>query len=137
RCGVSARTSSLTGERYPRTVGHDRRQPPVCRPMMSAIVTGLAGALLAAIILWDAFESVLVPRRIGRRVRLTRYFYIATWHVWRRWARPVRKTSRREMMLGLFAPLSQILLLAVWALGLITAFAMMQSAAAALGGVAP
>jgi hypothetical protein len=82
-------------------------------PMMS----GAAGVLLVFVIVWDAFESVLVPRRIGRRVRLTRYFYIVMWRLWRSLAVRIRTSSRREALLGFFAPLSLILLFFCWASG--------------------
>ncbi len=96
---------------------------------MTAGLTALGGIWLAAAILGDAFETVLVPRRIGRRVRLTRYFYLFTWPVWRSVALAIRKHSRREALLGFYGPSSLILLLVCWALGLIVAFALLQVAA--------
>ena len=95
----------------------------------AGFATGLAGATLAVAILWDAFETILVPRRIGRRVRLTRYFYVLTWRAWRVLALRIGKPSRREAFLGFFGPLSLILLLVCWATGLILAFALLQVAA--------
>ena len=87
---------------------------------------GSIGAALALVVLWDAFETILVPRRIGRRVRLTRYFYLVTWRCWRGLALLVRRPSRRESLLGFYGPLSLLLLLACWAFGLIVAFALLQ-----------
>jgi hypothetical protein len=95
------------------------------------IVRLLVAAFAAALILiiaWDAFETILVPRRIGRRIRLTRYFYVLTWRVWRALALRIRKPSRREALLGLYGPLSLILLLSCWAMGLIIAFALLALA---------
>jgi len=91
-------------------------------------LAGLLGALLVATILWDAIETILVPRRIGRRVRLTRYFYLVVWRAWRFAALRVRRPSRREAQLGFFGPLSLVLLLAFWACGLILGFALLQLA---------
>ena len=95
----------------------------------TAMISAVLGAMLVAAILWDAFETILVPRRIGRRVRITRYFYLFTWQAWRAMALRVRKPSRREAFLGFYGPLSLIVLLACWAFGLIVAFAMLQLAA--------
>lgn len=89
-------------------------------------ILGSIGAALGLIVLWDAFETILVPRRIGRRVRLTRYFYMVTWRSWRWLALRVRRPSRREALLGSYGPLSLLLLLACWAFGLIVAFALLQ-----------
>ncbi|HEY6193968.1 MAG TPA: potassium channel family protein [Candidatus Eisenbacteria bacterium] len=96
---------------------------------------GLAGVALVLIILWDAFETILVPRRIGRRVRLTRYFYLVTWRAWRAVALRVRTPSRRESLLGFYGPLSLILLLSCWAAGLIFAFALLALATGSHTGV--
>ncbi|MEQ1832599.1 MAG: potassium channel family protein [Candidatus Eisenbacteria bacterium] len=92
------------------------------------LVAGLAGAALVLIIVWDAFETVLVPRRIGRRVRLTRYFYLVTWRVWHALAGRVGHAVRREGLLGFYGPLSLILLLLCWASGLIVGFALLMFA---------
>ena len=39
-----------------------------------AILAGMFGLLLIAVIMWDAFEVVVLPRRVIRRLRLTRLF---------------------------------------------------------------
>ena len=103
----------------------------------ASVFTGIAGAALVVAILWDAFETILVPRRIGRRIRLTRYFYVVTWRVWRALALGIRKPSRREALLGFYGPLSLILLLVCWAAGLITAFSLLQVAALNVEGLSP
>jgi len=94
------------------------------------ILLGVAGLVLIAIVIWDAFETILVPRRIGRRVRLTRYFYVLTWRLWRALALALgrRKAGHRETLLGFYGPLSLILLLGLWACGLIVAFALIETA---------
>jgi len=68
-------------------------------------------------------------------VRLTRYFYIIAWRIWRALALAVPRPSRRESFLGFFGPLSLILLLSCWALGLILAFALLEVAASASAGL--
>lgn len=98
---------------------------------------GIAGVALGLAILWDAIETVLVPRRIGRRIRLTRYFYMVTWRGWRAIARAIQKPSRREALLGFYGPLSLVLLLVCWATGLIVAYALMHLAATAHEGLTP
>jgi len=97
-------------------------------PLFTPIL-GTLGATIVLIILWDAFETILVPRRIGRRVRLTRYFYVFTWQIWRSFALTLRKPARREAFIGFYGPLSLILLLTFWAAGLIVAFSLLSLAA--------
>ncbi len=88
-----------------------------------AAILGIAIILL---ILLDAFETIVLPRQVKRSFRITAWFYRNTWIVWMRWARQIRKPSRRESFLGYFGPLSLILLLATWAVGLILGFACVQ-----------
>ncbi|MFI5113648.1 MAG: potassium channel family protein [Terriglobales bacterium] len=86
----------------------------------------IAGLGLIFLILLDAFETVVLPRRVQRSFRLTAWFYRNTWRPWARVAGHIRKPSRRENFLGYFGPLSLIFLLALWAIGLILGFACVQ-----------
>src|SRR5256885_2395195 len=86
----------------------------------------IAGTALIFAILLDAFETVVLPRRVTRHFRLTAWFYRNTWRPWARLARRIKSTGRREAVLGYFGPLSLILLLGLWAVGLIFGFALIQ-----------
>ncbi len=89
------------------------------------IAVAIAGLLLLLTVLRDAFESIVLPRQVGRRWRLTSVFYRTAWRCWR--AIAVRlHGSVRETALGVFGPLSLLLLLALWAFGIVVAFAMLQ-----------
>ncbi len=82
------------------------------------------GAILIFVVLLDAFETVVLPRRVTRRIRLARFFYRLTWMPWSRIARAIHTRKRREGFLAYFGPLSLICLFAVWALGLVFGFAL-------------
>ena len=43
----------------------------------------ILGLALVAVILWDVFETIILPRRVTRRFRLARMFYRWTWRPWR------------------------------------------------------
>ena len=86
----------------------------------------IIGFVLIFAILLDAFETVVLPRRIQRTFRITALFYKATWIRWLRVAQHIKSASRREGFLAYFGPLSLILLLGFWALGLIFGFACVQ-----------
>src|SRR4051812_12834062 len=92
-------------------------------------LAGIAGLVLTFVVLLDAFETIVLPRRVTRRFRLTRLFYLMSWRPWSAWSRLIRNTKRREAFLGIFGPLSLIMLLAVWALGLVLGYALLQWAA--------
>src|SRR2546429_440084 len=85
------------------------------------------GALWIAVIMWDAFEAIVLPRRVTRRLRPARMFYRVTWRLWSAVARRMRPGGRRETFLSFYGPLSLLVLLAAWAASLVTAFAMVQA----------
>ena len=88
-----------------------------------AIIAGLAVVLA---VLLDAFETVVLPRRVQRHFRITILFYRNTWRPYAKLASHIKSQARRETVLGYFGPLSMIALLVIWALGLIFAFALLQ-----------
>jgi hypothetical protein len=89
----------------------------------------IAGILLIAVVLWDGFETIILPRRVTRRVRLTRLFYRGTWIPWSAVARWMKPGKRRETFLGIYGPLSLLLLFVMWAVGLVFGFALLYWAA--------
>jgi len=90
------------------------------------IFTAIAGAIVILAVLLDAFETVVLPRRVRRHFRITTWFYRYTWRPWRRLISHIQSPGRRENFLGYFGPLSLIFLLALWAVGLIFGFALVQ-----------
>src|SRR5436853_3812601 len=86
----------------------------------------ICGIVIIVLVLSDAFESVVLPRRVTRQFRLTAWFYRRAWRPWAALARRIKKDARRESFLGYFGPLSLILLLVLWAGSLIFGFALLQ-----------
>ncbi|MDQ1729433.1 MAG: hypothetical protein QOD33_1558 [Pyrinomonadaceae bacterium] len=90
------------------------------------LLATLPGVLLILIILWDAFETIILPRRVTRRLRLTSVFYRSIWLVASGIAGSLTNLKRREKYLAFFGPLSLLLLLALWAFGLILGYAIIH-----------
>lgn len=90
------------------------------------VLAAIAGIILILIILQDCFETVVLPRRVSRKFRLARIFYASSWLLWSVLARKIRSSNRREYFISFYGPLSLLLLLIVWALVLIVAFALLQ-----------
>lgn len=86
----------------------------------------VAGAVLIMVVLWEGFESIVLPRRVTRRFRLTRLFYRISWLIWSAVVRSFVPAALRETLFSFFGPISLLLLLIVWACGLITGFALLQ-----------
>ncbi|MFZ0212908.1 MAG: potassium channel family protein [Candidatus Acidiferrales bacterium] len=98
----------------------------------------ILGIALIAVILWDVFETIILPRRVTRRFRLARMFYRSTWRPWRFVACLLqRKKNLRESFLGYYGPLSLLALFVVWAVGLIFGFAMLHYGAGSAINLAP
>jgi hypothetical protein len=87
-----------------------------------AIVVGVA---LVLTIMWEAFETLVLPRRISRRFRLTRGYYRLLWVSWSSIGKN-HPGPRRENYLSVFAPLSLLLLLALWVAGSVIGFALIE-----------
>lgn len=86
----------------------------------------LAGLTLIVAVLWEAFETILLPRTATRRVRFTRYFFRALWTPWAAIGCRMQSGSNRERYLGLFGPLSILVLIGCWAGGLVAGFGLLQ-----------
>jgi hypothetical protein len=84
----------------------------------------IGGLLIIATILWDTFETVILPRGVNRRIRLTNLFYGSAWIPYSWVASRIKSNKRRETFLGMFGPLSLLILLGLWALGLIFGYAL-------------
>jgi hypothetical protein len=90
------------------------------------ILAAIAGIVIILSVLLDAFETVVLPRRVQRSFRLTSLFYRNTWVPWIKLSRVIQSANRREAFLSYFGPISILLLLGVWAVGLIIGFALLQ-----------
>jgi len=87
------------------------------------ILAAAGSVALILVVLWDAFEVIILPRRVTRKFRLTRFFYRSTWKPWAAAAKRVSPASRRELWLSFYGPVSLLFLLSLWAAGLILGFA--------------
>jgi len=79
------------------------------------ILAFAAGVACLFIVLLDAFQTIILPRRATGRFRLTRIFYLATWKPWALLASRIGNARGRETAFSFYGPLSLILLLVVWA----------------------
>jgi Ion channel len=89
-------------------------------------LSAICGILIILAVLLDAFETVVLPRRVQRTFKLTSWFYRRTWRPWIRLSRYFQSEKRREAFLSYFGPISILVLLGFWASGLIFGFALVQ-----------
>jgi hypothetical protein len=90
------------------------------------LLWALIGGVLICVVLLDAFETIVSPRRVARRLRLARLVLRTTWQLW---SRPARghwhRGDRRETYLSFYGPFALLLLIGVWVAGLISGFALL------------
>jgi Ion channel len=84
------------------------------------------GVVTFLIVVWDAFEAIILPRRVTRKFRFTRLFYRSSWQIWKVLLAVVQQPKRRETLLGFYGPISLLVLVAIWAVGLVFSFGLMQ-----------
>ena len=103
---------------------------------MSALAIAAALVLLS-LVLQDAFEVMLLPRRVQRKLRLMRVYFRAGWTGWTWLARRTPAGPQRERFLSVFGPLSMVVLFALWAVGLIAGFGTIEWALQTGGTASP
>jgi Ion channel len=105
-----------------------RKNLPIfsCEGKAMRIVSIIFGILLILLVAQDGFETVILPRRVARKIRLARLFYTFTWAFWSKLGRKIRQGNRREQYLSYFGPLSLLLLFIMWAILFILGFAFVQ-----------
>jgi hypothetical protein len=90
------------------------------------LLIAIAGFFILFATLWEAFETIILPRRVTRPIRLVRMFYRVTWTAWAAVNRLIRNKKVRDAHLSYYGPLSLLGLFATWAFLLILAFSMLH-----------
>jgi hypothetical protein len=97
----------------------------------------ILGVTLPLLVFREAFEVMLLPRRVRRKLRLVRYLFSSTWFVWAWVADRMKAGPARDALLSLFGPLSLLMLLGSWTLGLVVGFGFLQWSLSAGASAAP
>jgi len=92
------------------------------------IVTMFAGIVCLFAVLFDAFQTIILPRRASGRYRLTRIFYLLTWSPWVFITKRLHDARKRESAFSYYGPMSLIFLLVVWAAVMVVGFALIYYA---------
>ena len=90
------------------------------------IAVAVLGITLILVALQDAFEVVLLSRPVEREVRLMNYFFRGTWAIWSRFGKLFPIGPKRDGFLGVYGPLSMVLLFVFWAIAIIVGFGILQ-----------
>ncbi len=90
------------------------------------VLAGIAGLVVILLVLWEAFETIVLPRRVTRHFRFTRLFYRLTWRVWRTVVGSIKGRRLRETLLSIFGPASLLGLIDSWAVMLVLGFGLLD-----------
>ncbi len=93
---------------------------------MSNPLAVVAGIALVVAVLWETFETLVLPRRVTRQFRFTRLFYRTTWVPYATLVSRRRQKRKRETLLSYYGPLSLLFLLALWAVAMVIGFALID-----------
>src|ERR1700709_178200 len=93
---------------------------------MNTWIAVVLATVLLLVVFQDAFEVMLLPRRVHRRVRLTRFYFLIAWAIWCRLASRIQAGVRRERFLSVFGAASMVVLFSLWASALIVAFGSLE-----------
>src|SRR5262245_30827794 len=93
---------------------------------MGMILCVLASLALILAVFVEAFEAMILPRRVTRRFRFNRFYYRTTWKLCRTVALCMKPGPRRETVLSWFGPLSLLILIILWFIGLVIGFGSLQ-----------
>jgi hypothetical protein len=83
------------------------------------------GIVLVVLVAQDAFETIVLPRRVTRRIRLTRLFTRTAYFAWNAIGRRIRSSARRDSFFGYMGPLTLLSLVAFWAVLFVLGFGLM------------
>lgn len=89
------------------------------------VFLSMLGIFIILAVVWDGFETMVLPRRVTRRARFARFFYHSTWRAWSLFLRIIPSGKRREAFRAFFGPVSLLLLLFIWAACLIAGFSIL------------
>jgi hypothetical protein len=83
------------------------------------------GIVLIVLVAQDAFETIVLPPRVTRRIRLARLFYRLTQMGWKSIGHLIRSRARWESFRGYLGPLSLLALLVFWAVLFVFGFGLL------------
>ena len=74
----------------------------------------------------DAFNTLVLARRTRHVFRIARLYYQLTWRPFAAVAAKIKSPLRREGVLGIYGPMSLLLLIALWGIGLVVSFGLLE-----------
>jgi hypothetical protein len=88
-------------------------------------VLAVVGLVMIAVVFYDLFQSVVLPRPAVRKIQLARGVVRPLWYVWRWVSQRTSRVDRSEARLAAFAPIALLVLFAIWATALVIGYGLL------------
>jgi voltage-gated potassium channel Kch len=89
------------------------------------LLATIFGIVLIVLVAQDTFETIVLPRRVTRRIRLSRLFYRLTRIGWKSIGHLIQSSTKRESYLGYLGPLTLLALFVFWAVLFVLGFGLL------------
>jgi hypothetical protein len=90
----------------------------------------VVGLILIAVVFYDLFQTVVLPRPAVGKIQLARRVVRPMWRVWRWVSQRTSRLERSEARLAAFAPVALLTLFLIWAAALILGYGLVLNALA-------
>src|ERR1700694_1687100 len=91
---------------------------------------GITGVAVLAVIFYDLFQSVVLPRPSVGKLRISTFIIRPLWAIWRWLGNRTSRVGRREDWLGTFGPIALIILLLFWGVSIVLGYGLILDAVA-------
>ena len=92
--------------------------------MMLSRLEFAVGLLIWCGVLWDGFATIILPRTVTPKRRVSGRFYRWSWWLWAAAGRRIQDPQSRLSFVAVYGPISIVVLLVLWAMLMIVAFAL-------------
>jgi voltage-gated potassium channel Kch len=96
-------------------------------------VLAILGVILVFLVLWDTFETIVIPKLVERRFRLSTLYYRSVWRIWHFLIDRLPDGGARSAALMSFGAFSIIFLFIVWATALVFGYSLVHLGLSDLG----
>lgn len=98
------------------------------------VAAAILGILIILGVLWDTFETIVMPKTVRRRLRFAGIYYRLAWTAWATIVKRMKDGPRRVAVLGSFGPMSLLVLMVTWALLMVVGFGLVHIGFGTLDG---
>src|SRR5439155_26409737 len=85
----------------------------------------VGGLVLLLVVLYDLFQSVVLPRPAVNKLATVRYLLRGLWRCWRWVGERIDSIPRRETWLAAFGPVGVLTMFAFWGLALVLGYSLL------------